>query len=139
MQNFINKFFIYTSIFFLFVHGASAFQGGVVFKNDIPEGAKSENSTAKSKLQIVNSTKKYLDFRWINFDGDLELIRPKSDWGHSSIGPGNKWGQNTYTNHIFVIIDTLNSKVLGCFFLKKQGVYNLKFQESGTGFELIQE
>jgi hypothetical protein len=130
-------YLIRISMVFVSLCGAFAIQDDFVFSADIPVSAKSENSNGKATIEVLNSTGRYLDFRWINFDGNLELVRPNSTWGFCSIAPGNKWKQNTFTGHPFLIIDSLNAKIIGCLVINKKGDYKLNIQDSPTGFRLI--
>ena len=105
---------------------------------EIPKGIKSrhEHGPNQVEVEILNGTGRYLDFRWIDWDGNLELLRRQADWGHVSIAPGNRWGQRTYVGHPFAIVDPLKGQVLGCLVFQKPGNYRLKLQEYAGGLEL---
>jgi len=104
-----------------------------VFRETIPAGTRSSGGSAESRVvvRILNGTDRFLDFRWIDFEGNLDLVRRDTSWGHISIGPGNVWAQQTYVGHPFAIVDPLRGKVLGSFVFQKKGEYRLEIRESG--------
>lgn len=112
-----------------------------VLTRRIPPGIKSTHVEGANRVevQILNGTGRYLDFRWIDWNGNLELLRPKVDWGHASIAPGNRWGQFTYVGHPFAIVDPLEGKLLGCLVFRKTGNYRLRLMESSDGLELVRD
>lgn len=112
-----------------------------VFTREIPPGIKSTHLEGPNRVevQILNGTGRYLDFRWIDWNGNLELLRSKADWGHVSIAPGNRWGQVTYVGHPFAVVDPLRPELLGCLVFRKTGDYRLRLQESEGTLELVRE
>jgi len=121
--------------------GWCANESDFVFTRSIPTGIKSKsaNDSTKVRHKIRNATNRFLDFRWINYDGNLELVRPKADLGFESIGPNNFLQGETYIGHPLVIIDPTSGKLLGCCIFNKTGDYSLAIQETLFGFELVQE
>ena len=110
-----------------------------VLTQAIPPGIKSMHREGPNRVevQILNGTERYLDFRWIDWDGNLELLRAKADWGQVSVAPGNRWGQITYVGHPFAIVDPLKGELVGCLVFRKTGNYRLQLRESSDGLELV--
>ena len=118
-----------------------ASENNYTFTRSIPSGIKSKPGSESTQVrqQIRNGTNRFLDFRWINYDGNLELIRPKTDWGFSSIAPNNILRGGTFIGHPFVIVDSINGKLLGCYIFNNIGTFNLVIQETKDGFQLVQD
>jgi hypothetical protein len=104
--------------------------GDYKFEEIIPVGLKSASTYAHSDFQIKNNTSRYLDFRWVDFQGNLDLVREKKDWGHVSIAPGNVFTQMSYVGHPWVITDPLNGKTFGYFVFLRPGTYKLAVSEN---------
>ena len=111
------------------------------FTKSIPDGIKSRPGSDSTKVmqKIRNGTARYLDIRWINYEGNIELIRPKTDWGFVSIAPNNIHEGITYVGHPFIVMDSINGKLLGCYVFKNTGEYKLVIQETKDGFQLTSE
>lgn len=103
------------------------------FEEVIPQGLKSARSNASVNFEIKNNTSRFLDFRWVDFEGNLELVREKKDWGHKSIGPGNTIGAGSNTGHAFVISDPLNGKTFGYLVFLRPGSQRISVSETDGG------
>jgi hypothetical protein len=103
------------------------------FEEVIPQGLKSVRSNASVNFEIKNNTSRFLDFRWIDFNGNLDLVRDGQNWGHKSIGPGNNYSQNSNTGHPFVISDPLNGKVFGYIVFLRPGSQRVSVSEIDGG------
>lgn len=103
------------------------------FTETIPAGTRScpGGPETRVEVEIRNGTERFLDFRWIDFEGNLDLVRRETNWGHASIGPGGLWRQTTYVGHPFVIVDPLRGETLGSFVFRKPGTLALEIWESG--------
>ena len=110
-----------------------------LFTKEIPVGIKSKPGTEATKVRqkIRNATSRFLDLRWINYDGNLELVRPNSNFGFVSIAPNNINAGITFIGNPFAIIDSINGKLLGCYIFNKTGDFKLAIQETKDGVELI--
>jgi len=114
-------------------------QSDFIFTREIPIGIKSMpgNESTTVRQTIRNATSRFLDFRWINYDGNLNLVTPKTDWGHASIAPNNILQGLTSVGHPIAVIDSINGKLLGCYIFNNAGEYHLVIQESFFGFEIV--
>ena len=112
---------------------------GYLFTKEIPVGIKSKPGVEATKVRqkIRNATSRFLDLRWINYEGNLELVRPNSNFGFVSIAPNNINAGITFIGHPFAIIDSINGKLLGCYIFNKTGDFKLAIQETKDGVELI--
>ena len=104
---------------------------GYQFFTKVPVGIKSKVKGNGLDVQLVvkNLTNRFLDFRWVDRDGNLVLLQPKAEWGHKSIGFGNSFGGKTSNGSAHIICDALNGEVLGCIVLEKAGNYSLTITE----------
>lgn len=104
---------------------------GYQFFTKVPDGIKSKVKVDGLGVQFIikNLTNRFLDFRWVDGDGNLELVRPKAEWGYKSIGFGNSFGGMTSNGSAYIICDALNGGVLGCIVLEKAGNYSLTITE----------
>ena len=111
------------------------------FTKNIPDGIKSKSGSDATKViqKIRNGTSRYLDFRWINYEGNIELVRAKTDWGFVSLAPNNFQEGITFVGHPFIIMDSINGKLLGCYVFNKVGQYNLVLKETKDGFQIVPE
>jgi hypothetical protein len=114
---------------------------GYLFTKEIPVGIKSKPGVEATKvsIRIRNGTSRFLDLRWINYDGNLVLVSPNTNSGFVSIAPNNINAGITYIGHPFAIIDSLNGKLLGCYIFNKTGDFKLVIQESKDGVKLVPE
>jgi hypothetical protein len=99
------------------------------FEEVIPPGIKSQPGNAQVYCEIRNNTSRFLDFRWIDFEGNLELVRERQTWGHKSTGPGNNFAGGTFVGHPFVISDPLNGKTFGYIVFLRSGKQKLTINE----------
>jgi hypothetical protein len=104
---------------------------GYKFHTKVPVGIKSKvkGNGLDVQLFVKNLTNRFLDFRWVDRDGNLVLLQPKAEWGHKSIGFGNSFGGKTSNGSAHIICDALNGEVLGCIVLEKAGNYSLTITE----------
>jgi hypothetical protein len=126
---------------FALVHSTCLGEEAYVFTRDIPSGLKSEEGkdSTKLKISILNKTKRFLDFRWLNYQGNLELVRPRDpDHGHASIAPNNTFVQETFIGHPWVISDMLSGKLFGCLNFRKTGDFQIVAEEGPDGLRLSQ-
>ena len=100
------------------------------FEEVIPQGLKSARSSSSVNFEIKNNTSRFLDFRWVDFNGNLDLVREAQTWGHNSIGPGNNYSQNSNIGHPFVISDPLNGKVFGYIVFLRPGSQRITVSEN---------
>ena len=100
------------------------------FEEVIPPTLKSARSSASVNFEIKNNTSRFLDFRWVDFDGNLDLVREGQTWGHKSIGQGNSYSQNSNTGHPFVVSDPLNGKVFGYIVFLRPGSQRISVSEN---------
>jgi hypothetical protein len=100
------------------------------FEEVIPLGLKSARSNSSLNFEIKNNTSRFLDFRWVDFDGNLDLVREGQNWGHHSIGPGNAISANSSTGHFFIISDPLNGKAFGYIVFLRPGNHRLSVSEN---------
>jgi len=112
---------------------------GFLFTKEIPVGIKSKPGVEATKvsIRIRNATSRFLDLRWINYEGNLELVRPNANSGFVSTAPNNINSGITFIGHPFAIIDSINGKLLGCYIFNKTGDFKLAIQETKDGVELI--
>jgi hypothetical protein len=103
--------------------------GDYKFEEIIPRGLKSQPSTAQVNCVIKNNTQGFLDFRWIDFEGNLELVRERQTWGHKSIASGNNFSCGTFVGHPIVISDPLNAKTFGYIMFLRSGTQKLTVSE----------
>ena len=108
------------------------------FNTSIPVGIKSLRTLSSNSVNLtfINQTERYIDFRWVDFNGNLELVRANTNWGESSTGPGNSLLTDTYVGHVFIISDPLNGQPLGFVRFLKQGAQTISLFENSNNIIL---